>query len=308
VNPRPAFQVRDLVLVGALLSICPIAWLVPEHEWARLAQLMSRLALSRRVGQQWLSNLQGAFNDPDSAAARRIVIESGTNLLLKHLQLLRSYRIGGWRPRIHLDGRENIEFALTAGKGIILWTSPFRFADLVVKIGMHEAGYPLTHLSAPGHPWSDSRFGRRCLNPFWVHIEQRYLKERVVLDLAHPKRAVEHLRRVLEANGIVNISAVRGATRRPATIRLLNAHFRLGLGAPLLSYDTGAALLPTFVLHQFDGSFRIVVEGPIPVHVNNPRIEEAITASEALARRTEPYIRSAPGQWSWSMMEPIGPN
>jgi hypothetical protein len=271
-----------------------------------LAKLIARVGLSRRSGQTWLNNLEGAYDNLDAAAARQIVVESGANWLIKQLQVLKSYSAKGWQPRIHLQGHEHIDAALVAGKGVILWNSPFRFADLIGKIGIHEAGYPLTHLSTLGHPWSDSRFGVRYLNPIWVRVEQRYLLQRVVIDPADPKQALDRLRSVLCANGIVSISAVRGVARKPIKIRLLNANFSLGLGAPLLAYDTGAALLPMFVSHQRDGSFRLVVEDPISIPAAEPRIEAAIVASQTFAKRTETHLQVAPEQWSWSTMEPIG--
>ena len=287
------------------MALAPVAWLVPERRWDGFARSMVRFGWPGRRQRRHLAGIRAAFGEIDAAAARRIERESRSNWILRQLQVLRCYRPGEWRPRIEIEGRERIERARARGKGVILWNSAFRFSDLLAKIGMHDAGYSLTHLSMPEHGGSISSFGIRWINPILVRIERRYLGQRVVIDPDDPKRATEEIKRALAANGIVSITAIRGASRNPAAIRLLGARFRLGLGAPLLAHQTGATLLPVFTLRRPDGSFRIVVEEAIPLRPEGPRIEVAMAAVKALGERIEPHIRAAPGQWTWWYMEPI---
>ena len=301
---RTSIRSLDLALIGVLLALCPVAWLVPERRWSAVADLAVRARWPSQRSRKQLASIQASFAELDPASVRQIEREVGATWILRQLQLLRSYRPGGWRPRISIEGRERIERALAQGRGVILWNTAFRFSDLVVKIGMHDAGYGVTHLSMPEHGWSSSRFGIRWLNPIWVRIERRYLAERVVIDPANPNHATQQIKQTLNSNGIVSITAIRGAARKPAAIRVLGARFRLGLGAPILAYETGAALLPVFTLRLPDGSFRILIEAAIPVPSDRPRIEAAMASLELLGERVDRHVRAMPGQWNWWYMEP----
>jgi hypothetical protein len=268
-----------------------------------LAERLVAAFWPRRRREARLAQIKAAFAALDDAAARRIERENCAVWILRQLQLLRSYRPGGWRPVTVLEGRERIEAALEGGLGVILWTVPLRFSDLATKIGMHEAGYALTHLSMPDHGWSSTRFGVRWLNPIWTGVESRFVKERVVIDPDDPKPATERIRDALTANGIVSITAIRGAARRPAAIRILQARYRLGLGAPMLAHDTGAALLPVFTVRRADGSFRILIDEAVPIPAGLTRLDAASAAVEELGRRIERHVRLAPAQWNWWDME-----
>ena len=305
---RPAIRTSDLALAVALAALCPPAWLVPERRWPALAEKIVAAGWPKRRRLKRLSHIRSAFGELEEGALQRIERESSASWILRQLQLLRAYRPGGWHPRIALEGRERIEQALEQGAGVILWSGAFRFSDLVTKIGLHRAGYRLTHLSMPDHGWSSTRLGVRWLNPIWVRIETRYLHERVVIDPSDPKDATERIRRALVDNGIVSITAIRGAARRPHSIRILNARYRVGMGAPMLAHDTGAVLLPVFTLRQPDGSFRIEVEEPIAIRPELPRLPVAMAAVEELGRRIERHLRSAPGQWNWWDMETAAPS
>ena len=300
---RVAIRASDLGLAAALAALLPVAWLVPERRWPALAERLVAACWPRRRREARLAQIKAAFGALDDDAARRIERENCAVWILRQLQLLRCYRPGGWRPLTRIEGRERIEGALERGTGVILWTAPLRFSDLATKIGMHAEGYALTHLSMPDHGWSSTRFGVFWLNPIWTAVESRFVKERVVIDPDDPKPATERIRSALRANGIVSVTAIRGAARRPATIRILQARYRLGLGAPMLAHDTGAALLPVFTVRQPDGSFHILIDEPVTIAPTLPRLDAALAAVEELGRRIERQVRLAPGQWNWWDME-----
>jgi hypothetical protein len=297
---RPPIKLRDVALLASLIALMPVAWLVPERRWDAVAWATTLLGNGRRHEPA----IKAALTGIGTEAHHRIAQETRANWVLRTLQLLRCYRPGGWRPRIELEGSERIEAALVDGRGVILWMNAFRFNDLVAKMGLSAAGYRLTHLSMPEHGGSITSFGVRCINPIWVRAENRYLGERVVIDPEHPKRSTEELRRALDANGVVSITAIRGASRKPAAIRVLGCGFEVGLGAPLLAYDSGARLLPVFTLRAPDGSFRLIVEDDIALDRQAPRIEAATAAAQELGARIERHVRNAPGQWTWWYLEP----
>src|SRR3546814_5056928 len=70
------------------------------------------------------------------------------NLTEEYFQFLRDYRRGGFTPETLLQGHEYIDAALEAGNGAILWWENCIFS-LILKIGLHRAGYGVHQLSHP---------------------------------------------------------------------------------------------------------------------------------------------------------------
>ena len=133
----------------------------------------------------------------------------------ERLEILRAHRPGGWRPRLALEGREHLDAALTAGARRGALDVALLYADLVTKMALHDAGYPVSHLSAfsrgfsPNSCWSwtRSRFGMKVLSPLRTRIEDRYLRERVVMPLDGGLRWMRTLTERLRAGGLVSIRA-----------------------------------------------------------------------------------------------------
>jgi hypothetical protein len=185
----------DLFEVAAIAVLGPAAWLLPEEQaWWPVSLLLS-FAIARfwpettRLREQMLASALG----PRVATydLGRLRVDVMATYMEERLEILRAYRPGGWRPRLALEGREHLDAALAAGRGAVLWTSPFSYADLVTKMALHDAGYAVSHLSAfsrgfsPNSCWSwtRSRFGMKVLSPLRTRIEDRYLRERVVIPL-----------------------------------------------------------------------------------------------------------------------------
>ena len=284
----------------------PIAWGIPERHWPAGAELLMWLGRPwRQSNREHRRKIIGsALGDIPDAALKDIDWKSSRNSLVRQLQVLRAHRPDGWRPQIAVEGREYVAAGLAQGRGVILWIAPFQFIDLVTKMATHQCGFAVTHLSSPNHGWSTTQFGRRFLNPVLTKIESRFLGSRLILNLNDPKPALGGLRQRLMANCVVSITALKGAARRPATVPVLGLGLQIGLGAPVLAYDTGAALLPVFAL-QRGGNFRVVIEPPIAVPADLPRGNAAIQAATTFGVRLEPYILAEPTQWEWWHLQPI---
>ncbi|HXV26308.1 MAG TPA: hypothetical protein VED46_18905 [Alphaproteobacteria bacterium] len=324
---RRLIRLGDVSLLLLLLGLWPIAWLLPERLWPDAVNAILPIVQKSGKARARLAHIQNVLQDR-SHRSRQIDEESARNWLLKQLQLLRAYRPGGWRPKITVDGHEHIDAALARGCGVILWTPPFCFNEFISKIGLREAGFRLTHVVIPTHGWSNTHFGVRVLNPQWTRIEKRYLERQIVIsdgnwgqaksdprphgihlfsatrpsisrDTVPVSFSLSAIRQVLRGNGVVLIAARKGAARRPATIRLLNARFPLGLGPAVLAYDCGAALIPVYTLRESVDSYRVVVDPALPIRRDLARYEAALDAAQKLAARLEHHIRAHPGQWNW---------
>src|SRR5688572_27730248 len=165
-----------LVLAALLLP----AWCLPSSAWPALCRALS--AASNAVVHRPVVELPvdpaAALGRPvDQRDARRMLRSQQAAYFEQRLQVLASLPPRRWRPTIAIEGREHVDAALAAGKGVILWVNEFVGSDLVAKAAVQQAGYPVSHLTRPEHGYSKSRLGMRYLNPIRRRAEDRFLAE-----------------------------------------------------------------------------------------------------------------------------------
>ena len=253
-RPQPWLEAVDLRVLAKLPLSAALAWGVPERYWAALASGSAHLqsGASRRLAGQ-IGTVLAAAALPEPAD--RIAAGHLAMLRLDQLGYLRSYAPGGWRCDLTLDGLEHLHGALAAGRGAILWAAPTVFAPLLAKRALHEAGFPLHHLSHPAHGFSSrSRVGRP-LNQLRTRIEDRYLAERVMLGQGNEAQtALRRIGALLRGNAVVSITVGRNGSR-VAEAAMLGGRLQVASGAPHLAMRLGAALLPTTLRRTAAGGF-----------------------------------------------------
>ena len=223
---------------------------------------------------------------------------------LERLQLLRYHRPGSWRPTVRLQGQAHLDAALARGQGAVLWVVYGVFSDIISKVALHENGYPVWHLSRHSHGhFSYTRFGMRCINPIRVAVERRFLADRVVIDPTAPKRALERLAEHLAQNHVVSI-ALWTQAGRVSLVPFRDTELPLPGGPAVMSFKTGAALLPVFTERCPDGSFAVTIEAPL-----EPPSEAAATLSrgdrvaQVLLRQSalmDSYFQRLPSQYHFA--------
>lgn len=203
---------------------------------------------------------------------------------------------------IRLDGLEHLAAAREAGRGAVLWVGRFTWASLITKMGLHQAGVPVAHLSRPTHGFGESDFAVRWLNRGWSRIEDRFLRERIVLERGAEIGALWALGRRLTENGVVSIS-VGDEAARCVDLRVLGIPRRLATAPMQLAFARGAALIPVFTVRDGAGEFVVTLEPPLECAVDvgadadrdRDARERGIAAQ--YARRLEAWVELYPGQW-----------
>jgi hypothetical protein len=218
---------------------------------------------------------------------------------------LRAWRPGGWAGKLSLEGEAHLGTALKGGKGAVLWISPTVFNSLPAKIALHATGYKVSHLSSPGHGFSETRFGVAWLNRVRCVPEDRYLSQRIVFDSEAPTTAMRRMMRALKAGEVVSIVAANTEGFEMVRASIFGGWLPVAVGAPRLAALTGAPLLPAFVFRDPDLGFRIAIEAPIPLDPKKPADERTVDAATEYLRRSEPWVRRYPEQWrAWSKWRP----
>jgi lauroyl/myristoyl acyltransferase len=274
-----------------------MAWLLPQSAWPGAADLLGRLDLALHPQRtdaniKHLARLLDGFSSLPGVQA----IERGffASRYLERFQYLRAHRPGGWEPDIRIQGREHVEAARAAGRGMIFWGSAFAYNDLILKMALHRLGLSTFHYTRPVHGLSKTRFGIKFLNPVRTSIECHYLGARVCAE-ERIKEAMEVLRQEAEAGGAISIK-MGNRGRRRVTVPFLNERIELATGPVALARRWNALLLPTFTVQKEDGSFDVVIGAPL--QSSEPDEEARARAIvEAYVRELTPRVLAHPEQW-----------
>jgi len=160
------------------------------------------------------------------------------------------YFLRGWVRKDYLNvSVANIDVLTTElnkGRGVILWVAAMTHLPDACKIGLHDKGFLVSHLSRPEHGFSSSRFGVKFLNPIKTRYECRFLKQRVVIEDGNTKSAVANLETLLGNNEIISILASAHQGKALFHSPFLNHDLQIAVGAPSIAYNTGASLVPVF--------------------------------------------------------------
>jgi len=283
----PRITAKDLKILATYMAIAPLSWITPEWVWRMFSFPIAFLDACfhpqrTRSQTKKIKHVYGASLKTPRPILIEIQVRAGS--LHQHFQYLREYRPGGWSPRIQLFGREHIEQALEGGKGGILWVGPFLYSNLMLKKGLHQAGFAISHLSDYFHGPSNSRFGIRFINPILIEAEKRYLDERITIPLGDKLGYIRRLERRLRENGLISITCDSIRDQKTVEQPVLNGRIQLPTGPPSLALATGAALLPVFTIRRAPGDFEIIIEPPFDL----PEVETRHEAVELLIHK---YVR-----------------
>jgi lauroyl/myristoyl acyltransferase len=290
--PRTA---RDATLGATVAGAALVSWVVPERAWWPLTRALAWAAVLVRPGAGSLP-VDGTLARDGGLSARRVAVERIASGTASRLVGLREYRRAAPEYPVSVSGAHDLEQALAGGRGAVLWIGRFTWASLISKVGLHRAGFSVTHLSRPEHGFGSSAFATTRLNPIWTGVEERFLRERIVMAPGAETAALRALRRRLDANGVVSISVgAQGA--RTVSLPFLGAELRLATGPISLAASSGAPLMPVFAIRDAHGGFHVTVEPPLDVGTGDTRGRRQQEAASAYARRLETWVRRWPGQW-----------
>ena len=290
----PRISVNDFEKLFLLVLFGPVAWIVPERYWFSVCRLVAKVTgrlfpkrrqRSTQPTPDYLLQLAAKTQDE-----MELDIVAGWHRDM--VEILRCYRLDGWKPRIDLRGMEHVTAALAAGHGAILWVADFESASLIAKMALSNAGLQVSHLSRPQHGFSHSRFGIQFLNPIKTRIEDRFLKERITMRPGGMTGSLRTLRRRLDENALVSITVLHfnGPT---ATTDFMDGQIELPTGPATLAKAAGAPLLPVFTQRRGASHFKVTIEPPLTVMDGRDTSETFHQYAQHLTR----YVQENPISW-----------
>jgi lauroyl/myristoyl acyltransferase len=277
-----------------------ISWL-PERLWYPICYLVEYLRIFRRseASIRCIENIRRCLQfDKRSVKPEEIKLGADTSRTAHSIQILREYGPGGWHPTINIEGLDNLERAISKGRGVVLWVSHFAFSSLVTKKALAAAGYQVAHVSRAEHGFSKSRFGTAVLNPLRCAAEDKYLKRRILIQRDVPGSAFQAALGVLREGGIVSITAGAWEGRTLAEGAFLAAKVQLAIGAPKLGYESQADVLPIVTVRDTSlRAFTTIIGKPLDLPKQSELQVAIISAVEDYLAVLAPLVVRYPDQW-----------
>jgi KDO2-lipid IV(A) lauroyltransferase len=237
-----------------------------------------------------LESLNIAFGKEKSADEKEIITRDCFTLIAKSaielMFLMDRPRL--LKERVGLGGRENLETALSGGRGVILVSAHFgNFPLLLARLSLE--GYKAAGIMRPMHDERVEKFFLAKRN-----------KMKVKTIYSQPRRAcVEETIRALRNNEIVFIPIDQNFGSGGVYVDFFGRKAATATGPVILARRTGAAILACFIIRQKDDTQRIIFEPPIDIKEGSNSQETVQINIQRLTDIIESYIRRYPAEWGW---------
>lgn len=192
------------------------------------------------------------------------------------------------KQRIEIINKENLDAALSKGKGVILVSAHFgNFPLLLARLSLE--GYKIAGIM---RPMRDAR------------VEKFFLAKRQTFNVktiySHPRNVcVETTIKTLRNNEVVFIPIDQNFGTAGVFVDFFGRKAATATGPVIFAQRTKAVILPCFIIRQPDDTHKIIFEPPLS-------LKEAAAAQDAiriniqtLTDIIEAYIRKYPAEWGW---------
>jgi KDO2-lipid IV(A) lauroyltransferase len=193
------------------------------------------------------------------------------------------------KERCKVFGKENLDSALSKGKGLILVSAHFgNFPLMLAKLSLE--GYKVNVIV---RHMRDQRIEnyfeekRRFLNIHSIHTQP---KDECV------KKSIEALRR----NEILCIQLDQNFGQKGGVfVDFFGRKAATAIGPVIFSLRTKAPILPTFIIRERDDTHRIIIEPELKLQEKGDYKETLIFNIQRITKIIENYIHKYPAEWGW---------
>jgi len=192
------------------------------------------------------------------------------------------------RKRVQIQGRENLDKALAAGRGVILVSAHFgNFPLLLGRLAVE--GYKAGGIMKPMH---DAR------------MEKIFLKKREKFGVrtiySQPRNeCVNSSINALRNNELVFIPIDQNFGTGGVFVDFFGQKAATATGPVILAQRTKAALIPCFILRQANDQHKIIFEAELKLEEGKDTQDVILVNIQKLTNIIESYIRKYPAEWGW---------
>lgn len=230
-------------------------------------------------------NLKAIFPEKSAKEIRSIQIRVFRNFAKYLVDFFRFEKLNQEyiKKNIRIENIHYFDEALSKGKGVIAITAHLGNWELGGVV-LSLLGYPFWAVALPH---KDKR-----VDAFFNF--QRARKGMKVIPLG---RAVRTCINLLKENKMVALAGDRDFTVKGLTIDFFDKPSVLPEGAAAFALQTGALIVPGFMLRNDDDTFTLRIEKPIGFEIIEDKKENIKAIMNTYKKVFEDYIRKYPDQW-----------
>jgi Kdo2-lipid IVA lauroyltransferase/acyltransferase len=253
---------------------------------SRLVRVLIYFVVPRR---RIVKNLDAAFGERYSPATKKGMAKGVQEHYAKHLIdcLLQFKSPDNVRQAVTIVGLENLKAALAKGKGVI-------------ALGAHIGNFVLVgaRLGAEGFPFSTLfRLPQEARLKEIIYRYLPYFHQRIIPS--RPKRsAVKNILGALKNNEVVFILGDNLKKGKVETL-LFGQPVPSPRGPVSLAMRSGAALVPLYLVRNYQGGLQLVIEPEFLLHRNGNLAGDITRSTQLIVGHLERLIRRFPDQWNW---------
>jgi lauroyl/myristoyl acyltransferase len=295
---RPLVSLKDFFWLVYLYPLRLLAAILPVPWLQRIgSMLLPPLHLMTIRWQRLLTNRITAVYQAQSykleagATARRFI----TNALFRAMDdLVMDKLIAEKRlRRVRLQGQDNLDRALSLGKGVIVLTGHF-YANRLAKRYLAQIGYPMASVrNRKPQNRALGRFAKKLLETRYVEFLHGIIKDELFLQ--DEDCALQIFKR-LRLNGLVNIHLDASFSQERVQCPFLNGERWFPAGFLRIVRFTGCCIVPMLCLGN-SRDLTVVFKDPLDLEPGADQHEFVSVNLPRMARTLESQILRYPDQW-----------
>ena len=259
---------RVTLALGGWLGLL-VYWLAPQQRALACENLRSSLMLR------------------DERRVKAIAKQCFENLGKTVVEFMQFPRLDGSQIQryVTFEGTEHVERALSHGKGAIILTGHFGNWELLAA-SISATVAPLTPIV-------------RALRSTRLNALVTSYREKAGYTTIDRDTGVRHALRCLKRNELLGIVADVDTTVSGVFVDFLGRHAYTPYSPVAIALKTGAAILPSFIIRQPDGSHHAIIEPPLVLKRTEAKEKELVINTQRFTKIIESYVRRYPAQWIW---------
>ncbi|MGH7739153.1 MAG: lysophospholipid acyltransferase family protein [bacterium] len=284
---RPLQKIKNhLIYFGVRLLLLFLSFL-PRSWAAFLGRAFGGFFAAVAGGERrkTLRNLQIAFPGKSNEALARAVWTALGEKIFETARWLKwpSAKIASQVARV--EGWENLEKALTRGKGVFLVTA---------HLGNWEL---LAAALAARHP--TSAVAQKLYDPRFDRLVTDFREKHLGVSMIKRGMALRGILEALRENRIVIVLCDQDSGKDGIFVPFFGKAAWTQSGTARIALKTGASLVPAFVIRAADGLYELRVEKEIPAAREREQEKAVRETTRRYTEVIENYARAYPDQWVW---------
>ena len=256
-------------------------------------------SISKDKQQIMFHELRAVFPYKPDNELRRIAKQCFVNFVLSEMEVLfyPSMDKSFIEKMIEIEGKEHLDNALTAGKGVLLFQAHFGAFQMVMP-AIGYSGYIMNQISASASVWKEESQSEVQKKSYDIKASYEYkLPIKHIAFTNNLKPVFSALKR----NEIVGITADGGGGSKTESVEFVGRKANFQSGGVKIAIRTGALMLPVFILTLKNFKHKLLIHPPFKMNTSKSDEEIIFETLQSYAKLLEEYVYNHPSHYGYTL-------